>query len=114
MSRNKIIIIVALVVVLIIILLYVFRDNLFAATPKVNTIINSNTNTNSSVFPLKRGTIAPEVGRLQTYLHLKGGRGCNGAFLQIDNNFGPETECATKQVLGTTQVTESLFKSLGI
>lgn len=113
MSKQKILIIVILVVILVIILLYVFRDNVFASTPKV-TSINNNTGTNS-IFPLKVGSYnLPEVGRLQTYLKSKGATGCNGSILIIDNDFGPNTECATKQILGTVQVTQAQFNSLGI
>lgn len=114
MSRTKILIIVSLVVVLVIIFIFVFRDELFAKTPK--TITPGNTVTPSAnVFPLKNGSFnLDEVSRLQTYLKSRGGKNCDGSELIVDGDFGSNTECATKQVLGTSQVTQSLFISLGI
>lgn len=112
MKRRKIIIIVILVIILIIILLVVFKDKLFAANPK--TISTINPSVNSGVFPLNQGTVAPEVGRLQTYLKAHGGKDCTGGILIVDNKFGPKTACAVLQVLNVSEVSQSLFNSLGL
>lgn len=111
MSRTKILIIVGLVVALAIIIIFVFRDDLFAKTPKTTTPVI----TPAGIFPLKNGSFnLDEVSRLQTYLKSRGGKNCDGSELVVDGDFGLNTQCATSQVLGTTQVTQTLFISLGI
>lgn len=115
MNRTKIIIIVALVLVLVIILLVVFKDKVFAKTGKINTNQIPVVIPSTGIFPLKNGSFnLDEVSRLQTYLKSKGGVSCNGNQLIIDGDFGSNTECATKQILGVAQVSQILFNSLGI
>ena len=111
MSRTRIIVIVVLVIVLIIVLLYTYRDKLFSSASAKTTLLG----VDSSKFPLKNGSFnLPEVGKLQTYLKSKGGKSCNGTDLVVDNDFGPNTECATKQILGVTEVSQQLYNSLGL
>lgn len=108
---------IVIVAILIAYLMYTYRDKLFSGksgdVPKKDGVIIP---TGTSVFPLKNGTYnTPEVGKVQAYLRAKGGKNCTGnELITIDNDFGNNTECAAKQILGVTEITEAKYKELGL
>lgn len=97
--------------------MYTYRDKLFSGKtgniPKKDGVIIP---VGTSIFPLKNGTYnTPEVGKVQQYVRDKGGKNCNGIeLINVDNDFGPNTECGVKQILGVTEITEAKYKELGL
>lgn len=102
--------IIFLVTILVIYLIYSYRNNASASNN-----INDKDSTSSSKFPLKVGTYnSKEVQKLQSYLNIKGITDCDNKKLLEDGDFGSRTECAVKKLFNTTQVTEQMYKNLGI
>lgn len=60
----------------------------------------------TGAFPLKKGSKGEAVRELQRILNYK------GANLQVDGDWGPKTDAAVQQFLGTTTVTEQQFNQL--
>lgn len=115
MNRWYVIGIIVLVAIIIAVLLYMFRDEIFGVKKGDASNEGYGGGGGTSIFPLKNGSFnLPEVGKLQSYLKSKGGTSCNGSTLIVDNDFGQNTECATKQILNVAEVSEQLYKSLGI
>lgn len=101
---------VVLVVILVIILMVVFKGDSKADTKK-----DDKKDTTSSVFPLRVGSYnLNEVEKIQRYLSSKGVTDCNGKPLIIDGDFGPNTECAVYKQFKVKEVSETLYKTLGL
>jgi hypothetical protein len=64
-------------------------------------------------FPLKRGSVGPEVEKLQKFLYRNIGGDINKVLgpTGVDGIFGKYTEDATKRVLGTIEVSEEVYNS---
>lgn len=113
-KRNKIILIVVLIalVALALYLRWKKRQEVAVATDIVTN--DATVTTVISKFPLKAGSKSTEVKQLQAYL-LK--QGAQFPLYGVDGNWGSnstETTNNVKKILNVSEVSEGMFKQLGM
>ena len=111
MTRTQWIAIAAVIVVILIVILFL----VFSGDSKADTKKDDKKDTTLSVFPLKFGSYnLNEVEKLQRYLNSKGVTDCNNKPLVVDGDFGKNTECAVEKQFKVKEVSETLYKTLGL